>query len=83
MPQKVTLEHEGTTETVIVETTTFHETGTVSLTGCDPSLYPARFRDSIRFFSKDLTALIQPEDDITVVSAAPTDEPVPEPTPSF
>jgi hypothetical protein len=83
MPQKITLEYDGETDTVIVESTEFHSDGAVSLKGCDPSMYPSPFDKEIRFFSKGLTALIQPDDTVRVVSATPTDEPVPEPNPTF
>lgn len=83
MPQTITLSHDGDTGTVTVKETIFHSDGAISLKGCDPSLYPDGMVDDIRFFSKDLTAIIQPDDAVTVERAEPTSDAVPEPDPMF
>lgn len=55
----------------------------VRLEGLDPSQYPDSLREELRFYSKNLTALIEPTDPVSVVSVSPSSTQVPTPSPTF
>ena len=83
MPQKVMLQYNETTESVVVNETHFHEDGRVLMKGCDPSFYPESMTDHLQFYSSELTTIVRPTDNVSVKCVEPTDSPVPEPDPSF
>lgn len=94
MNAKLTLT-DGEIERTVVAANAYIEDGYVRVTGLDPHCYPDEFRESIRMFSKNLTAMFpaDPDDpqwdehpaetEISVVSIEPTTEPVPQPDPYY
>ena len=94
MNAKITLTNGEVKETVIAREAAV-EDDMVRVKGLDPAQCPDRFRENIRFFSKDMMAIfpadrdsplaenISVETEIEVVKIEPTHEPVPETEPSF
>ncbi len=86
----VTLHKKGTVNTdgsVVVKSVEYRDFGDgfwVQLSGTDPSCYPEFVQDAdLRWFSKDLTLMLNLEDPIDVIAVATTDEPIPEPEVTF
>lgn len=82
MPQEVHLATDAQTAKVIVERTFLTEE-TARLEGFDPSFCPDGMEEGIQFFSKNLTAIIEPDSEVSIESVRPTDQPVPEPDVQF
>lgn len=97
MPLKVTLQYEGESYDVVVAGVDRHTRGeavSYSLRGTDPYCYPEPLQEVLKFFSGGMAAgpdgvdetrwpaaHVGPDDPVTVVGQAETNEPVPEPNP--
>lgn len=82
MSQEVVLSVNHTDPECILTTTVYVEKAVLSdvhvrLEGLDPSKYPDPIRDELTFYSKNMTAVIEPESAVTVESVSPSTEPVP------
>ncbi len=83
---KVELHEKGTQNygSVVVDRVVYEDIGDgywVKLEGTDPHCYPDFVQEAhdLRWFSKNLTFMVNLDDPIDVVGVATTDEPIPEP----
>lgn len=73
MNQKVTLRKDGEQDEIIALETHMLNRAMV-FEGVDPYNVPDRYKEGVRFFSKDLTMKVLYESDVEIVKVEPTGE---------